>query len=288
MRHIIFSVCCLAIACLGCAKPTETLEAVSKVEHSGFKIDSSRLTAPSGWKNFEYKSEDYLLGLKDLDVATADPLLQDAWRFVDSDSRPHPHDLRRIPGFMLESAEFFAETGEVERALDLLQRMASKELVTSEDLDDEYFPSLAENTRFIKIRSQLKSKSDTNVLAKLMIRTPPLFALDEIAAIPMSPSFVAPQTGSVTVLFIGTKLSNFQYAAEATKTGANVIAIVGAADKQVEGLQAYRYDGDIRRDFGLRSDTTFIADKNNQVLAYLLPLSEDGLCTAIVADLQER
>lgn len=82
---------------------------------------------------------------------------------------------------------------------------------------------------------------------------------------------------------IGSKLPNFAYVSAAIEACAGVVAIVATADKTIDGVNVYQYDGNIRSDLGLPTETTFIADKSNHVVAYLLPISRNGTCRAIVA-----
>ncbi len=252
-----------------------------------FKISRSRLEAPSGWKAFESATENYVLGLDTLDEESADQLLAEAERFITSDSRPHAHDLPRIPGFMKICAKFFVENGNSDRAIALLKQMAERGFLTAEDLNHADFASLAQREQFQEISKDLEQPPQ-DWLSKLLIREPPLFHLTDLRALDLEPTLIAPPANSVTVRYIGRKLSGVEYADEAIQAGANVIAIVNSEGQPIAGVESHTLQGNVLADLGLPTDITLFADTKGRVVAFLLPMSGANLCAGIVNELAVR
>jgi hypothetical protein len=134
-----------------------------------------------------------------------------------------------------------------------------------------------------------EKETNEDVFGGYLVRSPPLFALDDLLAIPADPSLPSPSEmkGKITVVYTGPKLTPdaIKTLEESVEAGASVHAIVTEGGQAPAGVALHIAKVKPEQLIADATPITWFAEKNNQVVAFLRPFSGAGFAKAIVHEL---
>lgn len=251
-------------------------------------LDPQRLRFPDGWDQFKKRVQDAQIEIlkQPITAEEAPAILDQARRFAESDRRGHPLSLLTIPNAMLLCAQAYARNDEADKAWEVLRDVRQRGGLIVGLLADPAFDSIRESDEFQELQSFAEKETNEDVYGAYLVRSPPLFPLDDLLAIPTEPAMptASELKDKVTVVYTGPTLTPdaITVLGHAVQAGASVHAIVTEAEDAPAGVTVHIADVAPDQLVPAMTPIIWFANRNHEVVAYLRPYSGDGLATAIV------